>query len=325
MRLIINKSTAPDFNLAMEEYALTCLDMDIIMLWRNSQSVIIGRNQNAVEEIDLDYVRENGITVVRRLSGGGAVFHDLGNINFTVINALSDDDFSNYAKFTAPICDFLRTLGIDARLQGRNDLVIGDAKFSGNAQAVKNGRIMHHGTILYNADFAKLGSALKPRGVKIESKGVKSVRARVTNVAAHLENPMSVESFFERLAGYFRENVEGIEEYTLTEADIAATDRLVREKYASWDWNFGKSPAYNYEKSVKFPFGLVELRLSATGGIIESVRVFGDFFGVGDISVLENALTGARHERAALALALESLDIAEYIHGITTDEFLGLF
>lgn len=325
MKLIINKKTDPHFNLALEEYLLTQTDLDVIMLWRNERSVIIGCNQNAVEELDVDFVRDNGITVVRRQSGGGAVFHDLGNINFTVIHALGDDDFSNYTKFTAPICDFLHTLGIGAELQGRNDLTIDGLKFSGNAQAVKKGRIMHHGTILYNADFGELGRALKPREAKIASKGVKSVRARVTNVALHLENPMPAENFFEKLADYFLKSVDGIEPYELAEADITETEKLAREKYSRWDWSFGKSPAYTFENSARFPFGLVDLRLVVEQGTIKEAYIFGDFFGKLDISGLTSLLVGLRHDRAEVEQAMREVSLGEYISGMSLKDFIGMF
>lgn len=325
MELVINHSTAPAFNLALEEYALTRMERELIILWRNAASVIIGRNQNAVEEMDMDYVRTHGITVIRRQSGGGAVFHDLGNINYTVIHRLGEDDFSNYHKFTAPICAFLRTLGVDARLEGRNDLLIDGMKFSGNAQAVKNGRIMHHGTILFNADVTQLAGALRPRPAKIASKGIKSVRSRVTNVAEHLPEPMAVEEFFDRLANYFRQETGQIGEYELTPEDIAAVNCLVEEKYGLWEWNIGRSPAYNFERSARFPFGIVDLRLEVKDGVIVMASLFGDFFGVRDKAALEQRLCGVRHDRATVREALADIDLALYIHGITREQLLNLF
>lgn len=325
MELVINRSTDPAFNLALEEYALTRMEREMILLWRNAAAVIIGRNQNAVEEMDMDYIREHGITVIRRQSGGGAVFHDLGNINYTVIHKMGEDDFSNYRKFTAPICAFLQTLGVDAQLSGRNDLTIDGMKFSGNAQAVKNGRIMHHGTILFSADVAHLAGALRPRPAKIESKGVKSVRSRVTNVAGHLPAPMAVEEFFDRLADYFRRNTQGLGEYELTGQDIAAVGALVEEKYGTWEWNFGRSPAYNFEKSARFPFGIVDMRLQVRDGAIENAAIFGDFFGVQDKAALERRLRGVRHDRAAILAAVQGVDLQQYIHGITREQFLDLF
>lgn len=325
MNLIINTSTDPAFNLALEEYLLAATCLDVVMLWRNERSVIIGKNQNAFEEIDLDFVKERGIKVIRRQSGGGAVFHDLGNINFTIIQARGGDDFSNFARFTAPIVGFLRGLGVTAELHGRNDLVIDGMKFSGNAQAVKGGRIMHHGTILFNADLEGLAGALRPNPAKIESKGIKSVRSRVTNVAAHLKAPMGAEEFFNRLCGYFKENAEGMPERALTDADRKAVGVLVDEKYSKWEYNFGSSPDYSYRKSAKFESCFIDLRMFAERGEIKEIRIFGDFFGELDICGLEGALLGSRHDKAALRAIIHNMPIRQYIHGITEEDFLSLF
>lgn len=324
MQLIVNTSTSPPFNLALEEYFLVNRNEDVIMLWRNSSSVIIGYNQNAIEEVDVDYVKKHDIPVIRRQSGGGAVFHDLGNINFSVIHVLEAGDFSNYEKFTAPICSFLQQLGVDARLQGRNDLVIDGMKFSGNAQAVKGGRIMHHGTIMYNADVEHLTKALRPRPVKIESKGIKSIRSRVTNVADHLPTKMSADEFFSRLVRYFLTAAEGITEYRLTAADILAVNRLVEEKYGLWEWNFGRSPNYNMQKSAYLACGLVEVSLRISRGFIEDIRIYGDFFGIADKAELETALTGTVHRPDQIRSALEPFDLQNYIYGITPEQFIDL-
>ena len=325
MNLIINNSTDPAFNLALEEYLLAGTNLDAIMLWRNYKAAIIGKNQNALEEIDVDYIKKHNIPVIRRQSGGGAVFHDLGNMNFTIINKAGGGDFSDYEKFTSPIIDFLHELGVCAELRGRNDLVIGGMKFSGNAQAVKNGRIMHHGTILYNADFGDLAGALKPNEAKIESKGIKSVRSRVTNVAAHLLAPMPAEDFFHKLCDYFLNNTKDIAEYTLTDADIKATNLLKDEKYSRWEHNFGKSPDYTYEKSVKLPAGFIDVRIFAANGIIEDVKIYGDFFGELDVSDLESRLKGIKHERPAVENAIRDLPLQKYIYGINPEEFTSLF
>jgi lipoate-protein ligase A len=324
MNLIVNEDLRPQFNLALEEYALTEMSMDVTMLWRNSAAVIIGSNQNAVEEIDLDYVRDNDIAVIRRQSGGGAVFHDLGNVNFTVIHKLGDDDFNNYRKFTEPIIEYLAELGVKAELQGRNDLVIDGMKFCGNAQAVKRGRIMHHGCILYSADFSRLAGALRPREAKIVSKGVKSVRKRVTNIADHMKTPMPVEDFLKGLAGYFMKRAERITSYSLTADDLYSAERLSRNKYSTWEWNFGRSPAYNMEKERRYDFGTVEAKLWVENGVVCSINIYGDFFGILDKSGLERLTIGARHEREALREALKGADVDSYIHGMTEDMWLDL-
>ena len=324
MNLILNPFHEPAFNLAMEEHLLTSTSLDLIMLWRNSKAVIIGNNQNAIEEVDSDYVRERGIAVIRRQSGGGAVFHDLGNINFTIIHGNTNGSFGGYEAFTVPVCGYLKTLGVSARFSGRNDLVIDGQKFCGNAQAMKKGRIMHHGCILFDADFTDLAGSLKPGVGKIESKGIKSVRSRVTNVSAHLKKPISPEQFLDGLAGHFRANVEGIHEYELTHDDIAAARALADEKYSRWDWNFGKSPPYNWENSGRYPFGSVDVRLNVSAGVIEDASFFGDFFGIMDKHGLEDTLRGVRHERSAIENSVKDLDIGQYIHGMTTQELLEL-
>jgi lipoate-protein ligase A len=324
MFLLHNDCTVPAWNLAFEEYLLTQTQLEIIVLWRNSPAVIIGRNQNALEEIDGGFVRENNISVIRRQSGGGAVFHDLGNINFTVIHALGEGDFGAYDKFTCPICEFLAELGVNAKLHGRNDLLIDGMKFSGNAQAVRAGRIMHHGTLLYNADVAALAGALRPNPAKIQSKAVASVRAGVTNIAAHMKTPMSAGEFLAKLYGFYLSRPD-MREYEITKADREATDKLARDKYSAWDWNFGKSPEYAYEKYGYFPAGGVNVSINAKNSVIEDIAINGDFFGTAEISALEKTLRGIPHDCDAIAKALADVELEDYIAGITKEEFLSLF
>jgi lipoate-protein ligase A len=322
--LIVNESLRPHFNLALEEYVLTGTDIDAIILWRNSRAVIVGSNQNTAAEIDADYARANDIAVARRLSGGGAVFHDPGNVNFTFIHKLGDGDFSNYRKFTDPIVGYLAELGVKAELQGRNDLVIEGLKFCGNAQAVRKERIMHHGCILYSADFGHLERALKPRESKMESKGIKSVRKRVTNIADHMASPIPVEDFLGGLANYFLKHSPGVKPYTLSASDIAAAEKISREKYGTWEWNFGHSPSCGIEREHRYAFGAVGAKVLADHGVINEIHIFGDFFGMLDKSGLESALIGVRHDKGAVKSALEGLNIGGYINGMTADQFADL-
>ncbi|MCL2684331.1 MAG: lipoate--protein ligase, partial [Synergistaceae bacterium] len=312
------------FNLALEEHLLTHTDIEVVMLWRNSASVIIGRNQNALEEVNLGYAEERNIPVARRLSGGGAVFHDLGNVNYTIIRDIRRDDFNNYEYFTRPVIGYLETLGVRAELQGRNDLVIGGAKFCGNAQAVKGGRILHHGCILYSADFSNLAGALAPRDIKFTSHGVKSVRKRVTNIADHMDTPVTVENFLDGLNRYFAEHIEGVEPYSLSPEDISAAERLAAEKYSSWEWNFGASPAYNMKRSRRYDFGLIDVLMSVERGEIREARIYGDFFGERDKEELEKLLTGVRHDRESIISALRNAEIGKYIRGMKMTEFVDL-
>ena len=324
MRLIRNDRTSPYFNLALEEVALTRMTDDVLILWRNEAAVIVGKNQNAAEEVDLDFVRQRNIAVVRRQSGGGAVFHDLGNVNFTIVRSMERGDFSNYEKFTAPVIGYLATLGVRAALQGRNDLVIDGMKFCGNAQAARGDRIMHHGCILYSADFSNLVGALRPRRAKIESKGVKSVRARVTNIADHMPRPLPVEAFLQGLEAYFAERMPGVARRDLTDEEADAARRLVEEKYATWEWNFGRAPAYNMENGARFAFGAVDVRLLVERGVVADISLSGDFFGARDVSVLETRLRGLRHERSAFEAALREYPVGEFISGMTAEELIDL-
>ena len=228
--LVKNTNTNPYFNLAAEEYFLDHFDGDVILLWRNQKAVVVGKNQNTAEEVNQDYVTKNRIDVVRRLTGGGAVFHDLGNINYTVIEKFREGLFHNYEHFTRPVCEYLRTLGVDACLSGRNDLLIDGMKCCGNAQTKRNEKIMHHGCILFAADTADLSGALTPSPLKMESRGVKSVRSCVTNVASHLDSPMDAEAFFHGLYDYFLNHSSEIKEYSLTENDIACIEMLAKKK-----------------------------------------------------------------------------------------------
>ena len=324
MRLVINENNSPHFNLALEEYFLARSDIEVVMLWRNSSSVIVGRNQNTLEEVNLDYVRERNIPVVRRLSGGGAVFHDPGNVNYTIIRDIHQDDFNNYEYFTKPVIGYLGTIGVRAELQGRNDLMIDGAKFCGNAQAVRGGRILHHGCILYSADFTDLAGALAPRDIKFTSHGVKSVRKRVTNIADHMNVPVTAQSFLDGLCRYFSGHIEGIEPYSLSPDDISEADRLAAEKYSSWEWNFGASPAYNMKRSHRYDFGLIDVLMSVKRGEIREVRIYGDFFGLRDKEYLEGLLTTVRHDRESIMSALRGVEIGEYIRGMNMSEFVDL-
>jgi len=322
MELLVIKSHDPAFNLACEEYALMELRRELLMLWRNSPAIIIGRNQNALAEIDMDYIRVHDIQVIRRLSGGGAVFHDLGNINFTIINPLRDDDFSNYARFTAPLRDFLAVKGLKAELNGRNDLVIGDSKFSGNAQTVSGDWILSHGCLLYDADLARLAFALKPRPAKIASHGVESVRSRVTNLADHLPDAPSVEEFFIELASWFGQSCQGV--YEFNAADIKRIEQLKADKYGTWEWNIGASPDYGYHQEKRFDSGTVEVGLEVQNGVICRAGITGDFFGTADVGELESALCNLPHEREALLAVLSQMDVPSYIYGISAEELLEL-
>ncbi|MDR3552861.1 MAG: lipoate--protein ligase [Clostridia bacterium] len=324
MMLILNDRTDAYFNLALEEYLLTHFDDNCIALWRNGPSVIVGKNQNTLEEINRAFVEEHDIRVVRRLTGGGAVFHDEGNINFTYIEACGAGRFNDYAHFTRDIIGFLKTFGVEAALSGRNDLTVDGKKFSGNAQCIRCGKILHHGTLLFSADLTDLVGALNANPLKMESKGIKSVSSRVANLADHLGVKMDAVEFKSRLEQYLLSVYDDLHAHELTPEDIAAVEALVREKYGTWAWNFGASPEYNYKNAARFEGGIVEVRLRVAGGVIRSADISGDFFGARDIGEVVKALVGVRHEHEQIESALEGFDLGEYLSGVTRAEFIGL-
>lgn len=327
MLIIRRHNTDPYFNLATEEYVLKEIPEDSFMLWRNAPSIIVGKHQNTLAEINLEYVKENRIAVVRRLSGGGAVFHDLGNINFTFIQTGEDDNLIDFRKYTEPILEVLVGLGIDARFEGRNDLTIEGRKFSGNAEHIWKNRILHHGTLLFSSHMPDLSQALNADPVKFRDKAVKSVRSRVTNISEHLKEPMEVMQFAERIQDHMVKKYPDAKFYDLDESDHGKIRELVESKYGTWDWNFGYSPQYNFKKILRTEHsGTLEFNLDVKDGMIGKVKIFGDYFNKYNTEDIESALTGVRHEEAAIRAALSGFRIGDYFNNLTMDEFLkGMF
>lgn len=325
MLVILNPNTSASFNMAAEEYILKNFEEDVFMLWQADKTVLIGKNQNTRKEINVQYVDDHKIKVIRRLSGGGAVYNDLGNTNFAFISTDSGDGFSNFKKFTAPILELLNTLGVPAEFSGRNDLLVDGKKFSGNAQFKHKNRLLHHGTLLFSSNMELLGKALSPDMLKFKSKGVSSVKSRVTNIAEHLPEKMTVESFMQKTNEHILNKFPGSKTYTFTDDDLAAIRKIEAERFANWEWNYGASPKYNFMNQDKFPGGLVEINLEVKNSLIKSAKIYGDFFSQGDISDVEKALVGVKHETKAVKQALSGLDFNKYFSGISLDEILELF
>nr|MDH3155125.1 lipoate--protein ligase LplJ [Bacillus licheniformis] len=318
--------TDPRINLAIEEYCLKHLDPEetYLLFYINQPSIIIGKNQNTIEEINTKYVDENGIIVVRRLSGGGAVYHDLGNLNFSFITKDDGNSFHNFKKFTEPVVAALKRLGVDAELSGRNDLMANGRKISGNAQFSTKGRMFSHGTLLFDSEIEHVVSALKVKKDKIESKGIKSIRSRVANISEFLDQKMTTVEFRSMLLRYIFDTEGEIPEYKLTEKDWKIINQISKERYQNWDWNYGKSPKFNLRHSKRFQAGSVDIRLEVQKGVIRECKIFGDFFGVGDVSDIEEKLTGVQYERKAIEEALQGVDIKHYFGNIQKEEFLDL-
>lgn len=324
MLYIYNDSTNPYYNLALEEYILKELTQECFMLWQNLPSIIVGKNQNTLSEINIDYVEKHSIPVVRRLSGGGTVFHDLGNLNFTFIVNDTKDSFVDFKKFTLPIIEVLQKISVNAELSGRNDLTIDGKKFSGNAQYKFKNRLLHHGTLLFTSNIADLTSALKVDPSKFEGKGIKSIESRVTNIAEYLSQPLAIAEFKQMIMSHIKVSHKEFEFYKLTPEEINAVNKLVQEKYSTWEWNFGSSPEYNFSNRRKFAGGSIEAYLSVSNGIIRQAKLYGDFFGKYDISEIEQAISGIKHEESAIRQVLSSRNMDNYFSNININDFMSV-
>ncbi|MCK9452532.1 MAG: lipoate--protein ligase [Bacteroidales bacterium] len=322
MLCLRSRTNSPAFNLATEEYLLNNKSEDCFYLYINNPSIIIGKHQNALAEINVDYVKAHNIDVIRRLSGGGAVFHDPGNLNFSFIMTEQEDKTGDFRKYTQPILDVLKSLGVDAKFEGRNDMTIHGKKFSGNAKCFYNGKVLQHGTILFSAKLPDLSQALKLNPLKYRDKAVKSISSRVTNISEHLQSKISLEAFEERIINHVRTMYEDSEMYELTVIDIEAIDKLVADKYSTWDWNFGHSPKYNLQKGIKTNGGHIEVNLDVNKGIIKKVKIFGDFFHIREVSELEKLLIGQPHERNQIEKLLTTIGIENYLTNVSVEAFM---
>lgn len=319
-----SESTDPYYNLALEEYVFERLPKNekYFILWQNSPSVIVGKYQNTAEEVNADYVRANGIKVARRITGGGAVYHDLGNLNYTFIVDAGENCTFDFGLFALPVIRTLKKFGIDAELSGRNDLTIGGRKFCGNSQCIRNRRLLHHGCIMVDSDLSAVSLSLNTRAAKFVSKATKSVRSRVTTINENAKDKISVETFRETLKNEVFSEHE-VSYYSLNGNDEAAINKLAAEKYATWEWNYGSSPEYDMERTEKFDSGLVCVKMKVRNGIIEDIGIYGDFFGNGDIRVIQDALRGAKISEN-LEDRLSGIDLNDFINGVSPQQLCGL-
>ncbi len=319
----ISKTHDTAFNIALEEYCFKNLrdEDEIFLLWINEPSIIVGKYQNTIEEINTEYTREKGIHVIRRISGGGAVYHDLNNLNYTIIsNRDKNQEGFNFKEFSKPIIETLAELGVKAEFTGRNDLEIDGQKFCGNAQAYIKDRVMHHGCLLFNVDFSALGNALKVSKDKIESKGVKSVRSRVTNILPHLKTPITVEEFGDKIMEYMKKQYPDMKEYVFSKEELDYIAKRAEIK-RSWEWNYGESPEFNIARGKRFKNGRIQIFADVENSKIKSIKFYGDFFGMNeDLTELENLLVGAKYTPEAIRERLKEVNIGEYFSKFTLDE-----
>lgn len=318
--------TDPSINLALEEYALRNFDSaaNYLLFYINEPSIIIGRNQNTLEEINHEYIEAHDIHVVRRRSGGGAVYHDLGNLNFSFLTRYEQGNLHNFKKFTDPVIRVLNGLGVEAALSGRNDIVVGGRKISGNAQFSTGKRMLSHGTLLLDSDLDEVSNALNVKMSKIESKGHKSVRSRVANINEFLDDPLSIEEFRELLLKGLYHDREEFETYHLTEQEWEKVYQLREKQYGNWDWNYGKSPKFNIQRNQRFDIGEIDLRLDVEKGYIENLKIYGDFFGKEPVEELADHLAGLRYHPEDLKQALASVEVSDYFGNLPQDKFLNL-
>lgn len=323
MLYYVSKTNDTQFNIAFEEFCFKNLKNEdkIFLLWINKPSIIVGKYQNTAEEINIEYVKENNIEVVRRISGGGAVYHDLNNLNYTIISNETKGTAFDFKALSQPVIDTLAELGVEAVSTGRNDIEIDGQKICGNAQAYIQGRIMHHGCLLFDVDLSVLVNALKVSKDKIESKGVKSVRARVTNILPHLEEKISVEEFSNKILEHMKKEFPEMKEFIPTEEQLKEIKKIRDEKFATWDWNFGKNPEYNITRSTRFKAGKIQIFAIIEKNHIESIKIYGDFFGNNsNLEEFENHLIGTKYTREDITNRLKTINFAEYFGGFEIEE-----
>ncbi len=324
MKLIVNPFSDCYHNIASEEYLCDAFDDAIFLLYINQPSIIVGRNQNSYAEINQQYVAANDIAVVRRLSGGGAVYHDGGNLNFSFIVHKPDKSPDElFREFTKPVLNVLNDMGINAVFSGRNDLTIDGKKFSGNAQFHKKERVAIHGTLLFDCDLTVLSNALQVNEIKFVDKAVKSVRSRVTNIKPYTSQDFSMEQFVNAIAEGVERQFDNFERYQYSAHDLAEIDKLVDQKYGRRDWNFGKSPKFEFTQRFRYQKGTVEFNANVEGGTIKDAKIYGDFFGLKpDLSELEAALVGCEFKPQAIKEAVTAACIGNYMDGLDADTFV---
>ncbi|MGI6411383.1 MAG: lipoate--protein ligase [Bacteroidales bacterium] len=323
MIYIVNKSNKPDYNIALEEYCFKNLlqHEKIFILWINEPAIIIGKHQNAFEEINADYVKKHNINVVRRISGGGAVYHDLNNLNYTIIsNEEKGVDF-DFKTFSQPVIDTLKELGVTAEFSGRNDILIDGKKICGNAQAYIKGRIMHHGCLLFNTELSVLAKALEiPKDI-ISSNATKSVRSAVDNILPNLPNKISVEEFADKLLAHMKRKFPAMKEYTFSQQELAEIEKNRASKFGTWEWNWGKSPKFDINRHSRYTAGKIQVFANVKNSMIENIKFYGTFFGKNsNLEEIENALIGVRYTYTNIENKLKDLNFNDYFAGFSLEE-----
>lgn len=319
MLYLENNCNDPYYNLALEEHLLHSKNISpVFIIWINSPSVIVGRFQNTIQEINIRYANDNFINVVRRNSGGGAVYHDLGNINYSFIAPLTPNNTSDFSLMMEPVVNTLKKFGISPEISGRNDMLISGRKFSGTAQHVFRNKLLHHGTILFDSDLDVLQMVLNVNEDKFISKGYKSVKSRVTNLKEHLPCHVNINEFIASL----RDATNG-QNIVLKNDDYRAIDKLVNEKYKTWEWNWGASPQYTEKRTKRFTWGNIEVLLKIINGQIADCFFIGDFFGY-DIEKFQHLIRGTTYNKSDIINFIFRININKYFVGATREDIIDL-
>lgn len=323
MEFLTLPSFDPAFNLALEEHLFISLlprHPGLFLLWQNAPSIIVGRHQCTAEEVNAGFVKRENLQVVRRITGGGAVYHDRGNLNFSFMENARGRTRTDFRRYLLPVQEALADVGVTAEISGRNDLEAEGRKISGSAQLLRQGKALHHGTLLVDVDFERMTEALTADSEKIRSKGISSVRARVGNISEYWAQETTMEKLKICLLRRCARS-----EARLNPGDRAVAEALAETKYRQWDWNYGASPLYTRKKRERFPWGSVEQRLAVRNGVIESCKIHGDFFATASIEDLEKIFVGRRHDPGALEHALNHLDWETWFSGCDHESMRQFF
>ncbi len=310
------------FNFALEKYAMDELNAadEYFLFWRTTPTLMIGRYQNTLAEINMPYARVRHISIVRRVTGGGTIYTDPNGWQFSFIVRQPGGRSIEFTRFTAPILDALRSLGANAQLTGRNDLTIDGKKFSGNAQYVRRDVVLHHGSLLFDTDLDELVRALSVDYEKIVSKGIKSVRQRVANIADYLPQKMTSLEFRDVMLSFL---LKGMDTYVLTERDVRRVVEIRQSLFDTWEWNFGSDPKFNVQKEGRFAGGKLSVQIFVENGCIANIHFYGDFFAKEGLDQLQTALIGCRYEAQDVRAALTAANAPDYFYQITLDEILS--
>ena len=326
MNYFISHSDDPFFNIATEEFLLKEYDADFFFLYINSPALIVGKHQNTLAEINFDKVTDQKIPVIRRLSGGGTVFHDNGNLNYCFIRRGEKGKLVDFKRYCSPIIECLTKLGVAAKFEGKSDLTIGGKKFSGNASHVYKNKVMQHGTMLFLSDLKRLNELLKVNPLKFKDRGVRSIRSRVTNISEHLPYKLSIAEFAKKIIETVQELYPDSQKFALNAADRNTITRLSEEKYNNWEWNFGYSPSYQFEKTCSFTGGkMLEIEMKIEKGNIQFIQISGNCIVDNMKDMLYKQFYNQKHDKSTIKQLLNNINLQLYFKEISKSEFMQLF